>query len=118
MLMVNVVDNLSEHSRQVTDHELRAWRQQLINDAGAAAYRYVDERVTELRRFFLNDDEDNPGLLVALVADINRRTGEHIDDKIKQIPGGPVGPEGRLPSVKPYIPDTVHYKGECVSHAG
>jgi hypothetical protein len=102
----------------LTDSEMRAWRQQVINDAAAAAYAYVDRKIGELRTFLLHDDEDNPGLLLALTAEMDRRTREQIAASIKQIPAGPVGPEGHLPPVKPYMPDTVHYKGDCVSHAG
>ena len=102
----------------MTDNELRTWRQQVINDAATAAHAYVDQQIAELRSFFLNDNEDSPGLLVRLLAEIDRRTREQTDDKIKQIPAGPVGPEGHLPAVKPYVPDTVYYRGDCVSYAG
>jgi hypothetical protein len=120
--MVNVMDDqanaAAEHGRYMTDNELRAWRQQVTSDAAAAAYAYVDEKIAQLRSFFLNNDEDNPGLLAMLIADTDRRTAEQIDVKIKQIPAGPVGPEGHLRPVKPFISDTVHYKGDCVSYAG
>src|SRR5262245_51897421 len=101
----------AERGRYMTDNELRAWRQQVINDAAAAAYAYVDQKIAELRSFFMKCDDDNPGLLVRLIAELDHRTSEQIDAKIKQIPAGPVGPEGHLPPVKPYMPDTVHYKG-------
>ena len=74
--------------------------------------------MTELRSFFVSDDEKNPGLVVMLNVHLNQRIAEQIEARVKQIPAGPEGPEGHLPAVKPYVHGGVHYRGDVCTLCG
>jgi hypothetical protein len=125
-----------EPSRNLTDYEMARWRQ------------YFEDHIAES---ILAERDYWSEVLSRVIAEVQKRYENFINDKVEQVPAGRAGPQGergeagpiglqgepgiagacgekgdkgdpgppgKLPLVKAYRPDEVHYAGEVVVYEG